>query len=57
VPGALKQVQENETHLQENNMHEQEISLRLVSSMNFKGKNSRYQGMIVVYIKRNKFKR
>ncbi len=57
VTQTLKQVHRNKMHLHENNTHEQEILLRLVSSMNFKRENPRYQGMIVVFIKNNKFKR
>jgi hypothetical protein len=57
VKQTLKQVQQNKTHLQGNNMHEQEIPLRLVSSLNFKQKNPRCQVMTAVFSKKNKFKR
>jgi hypothetical protein len=57
VAQTLKQVHRNETHLQENNIHEQEIFLRLVTSSNFKQKNPRYQVMITIFIKKGKFKR
>jgi hypothetical protein len=57
VAQTINQVNQNKIHLHGNNIHEQEIFLRLVSSMNFKGKNPHYQVMTVVLIKNSKFKR